>query len=167
MAAGVKALAHLHQRPVGQRGKPAAGQEYACRNSTTDFCSHTPRFVDITERKMLWNLPLFQPFSSMPISWGSQDPAFSCMAHPPLFFQTGAIFLFPVKSQNSLGWKGTLKVIWSRHLLKAELTSQLDQAVQGYVQLSSEHLQGWQSPTLSGQPVPAFAQPHEEIFPNS
>jgi len=64
------------------------------------------------------------------------------MAHPPLFFQTGAIFLFPVKSQNSLGWKGTLKVIWSRHLLKAELTSQLDQAVQGYVQLSSEHLQG-------------------------
>lgn len=104
------------------------------------------------------------PFSSVPISSSSQDPAFSFVAHPLLFFQTEALFLFPVEPQHSLGWKRTLEVIWSSHLLKAELTSQLDQVARGCVQLSSEHLQGWRSHTLSGQPVPAFDQPHGEIF---
>lgn len=63
------------------------------------------------------------------------------MAHLLLFFLTGALFLFPVESHNSLGWKGTL-IIWSSHLLKAELTSRLDQFAQGCVQLNSGHLQG-------------------------
>lgn len=166
-AAGVESTCTSTPVPCRSERKTCRWAGICCINSTRDVCSHTPRFVDTMERKRLWNLPLFQPFSSTPTSWSSQDPAFSFVAHPLLFFQAGALFLFPVESQNSLGWKGTLKVIWSSHLLKAELTSQLDQVAQGCVQLSSEHLQGWRSHTLSGQPVPVFGQSHGEIFPNS
>jgi len=43
-------------------------------------------------------------------------------------------------SQNHLGWKGPLKIIYSDALLKQ---GQLEQVAQNHIQLGFECLQGW------------------------
>lgn len=115
--------AFAHQWLVGPIEKPTVGQKYACITSTRDVCPQTPspRLLAL-ERKRLWNLPLclLSSLSSMPLSRSSQDAAVSVVAHPALV-PDGTV-LYPVGSQDSLGWKGPLKVIWSSHLLKAYCT---------------------------------------------
>lgn len=66
------------------------------------------------------------PFSCSPAflhtpSWSSQDPTFLDAAHLAQF--PGDSTTLSAESQNSLGWKRPLKVIWSIHLLKPGLSS--------------------------------------------
>lgn len=59
------------------------------------------------------------------------------------------------KIKNSLWWKGPLE-IYSILLFKAGLTSKLDQAAWGSVQLSFENVQGQKFHDFSGLPVPVL-----------
>lgn len=66
------------------------------------------------------------PFSCSPAflhtpSWSNQDPTFLVAAHLAQF--PGDSTTLSAESQNSLGWKRPLKVIWSIHLLKPGLSS--------------------------------------------
>lgn len=62
--------------------------------------------------------------------------------------------------------EGTLEGLYCSCHLKASSAVRSGQAVQGFIQLGLENLQGWRVLSPSGQPVPMLDCPHgEKVFP--
>lgn len=84
---------------------------------------------------------------------------------------TGLVFCIKVFLQTrshsiDLGWKGCLKDIQFSILLRAGLTSKLNQVSQGLTWLYLEDLQGWNSHSLSQQLTLVLNHSHgEQFFP--